>query len=157
MSQDYTVAKELASLKEIKETAEQRISDLSLNALNYVNDHRLHKAGGGSDPGFPWVAVLEASVVLDTETGSEEYMVSEKLYSDFDLALKRDGQIVAMREQPVLLAIITDQNGDTRYVELSGELVQDQSGVYLRAQLPDTDTYIRWEKVGGEESMYTLP
>lgn len=46
MSQDYTVAKELASLKEIKQSAEQRISDLSLNALNYVNDHRLHKAGG---------------------------------------------------------------------------------------------------------------
>lgn len=49
MSQDYTVAKELASLKEIKQSAEQRISDLSLNALNYVNDHRLHKAGGGGD------------------------------------------------------------------------------------------------------------
>lgn len=47
MSQDYTVAKELASLKEIKQSAEQRISELSLNALNYVDDHRLHKAGGG--------------------------------------------------------------------------------------------------------------
>lgn len=47
MSQDYTVAKELASLKEIKQSAEQRISELSLNALNYVNDHRLHKSGGG--------------------------------------------------------------------------------------------------------------
>lgn len=47
MSQDYTVAKELASLKEIKQSAEQRISELSLNALNYVNDHRLHKADGG--------------------------------------------------------------------------------------------------------------
>lgn len=47
MSQDYTVAKELASLKEIKQSAEQRISELSLNALNYVDDHRLHKSGGG--------------------------------------------------------------------------------------------------------------
>lgn len=47
MSQDYTVAKELASLKEIKQSAEQRTSELSLNALNYVNDHRLHKSGGG--------------------------------------------------------------------------------------------------------------
>lgn len=51
MSQDYTVAKELASLKEIKQSAEQRISDLSLNALNYVDDHRLHKTGGGGGGG----------------------------------------------------------------------------------------------------------
>lgn len=51
MSQDYTVAKELASLKEIKQSAEQRISELSLNALNYVDDHRLHKSGGGGGTG----------------------------------------------------------------------------------------------------------
>ena len=58
MSQDYTVAKELASLKEIKQSAEQRISDLSLNALNYVNDHRLHKAGGGSEDAWPYFDVV---------------------------------------------------------------------------------------------------
>lgn len=64
MSQDYTVAKELASLKEIKQSAEQRISDLSLNALNYVNDHRLHKTGGGGTGGGG-VLVVNANV----ETG----------------------------------------------------------------------------------------
>lgn len=59
MSQDYTVAKELASLKEIKQSAEQRISDLSLNALNYVNDHRLHKTGGGGDIGDYYDVIVE--------------------------------------------------------------------------------------------------
>lgn len=60
MSQDYTVAKELASLKEIKQSAEQRISDLSLNALNYVNDHRLHKAdGGGGSLDNPYDLIIE--------------------------------------------------------------------------------------------------
>lgn len=59
MSQDYTVAKELASLKEIKQSAEQRISDLSLNALNYVNDHRLHKAdGGGESSDLPYDVIF---------------------------------------------------------------------------------------------------
>lgn len=64
MSQDYTVAKELASLKEIKQSAEQRISDLSLNALNYVNDHRLHKTGGGGTGGGALI------VTVNNDTGA---------------------------------------------------------------------------------------
>lgn len=65
MSQDYTVAKELASLKEIKQSAEQRISDLSLNALNYVNDHRLHKSGGGDIDDY-------YDVIVEWEENDEE-------------------------------------------------------------------------------------
>ena len=68
MSQDYTVAKELASLKEIKQSAEQRISELSLNALNYVNDHRLHKASDGSEDAWPYFDVV---VDLDARVGTE--------------------------------------------------------------------------------------
>lgn len=70
MSQDYTVAKELASLKEIKQSAEQRISDLSLNALNYVNDHRLHKTGGGSEDAWPYFdVVVELNGIVGPEAG----------------------------------------------------------------------------------------
>lgn len=65
MSQDYTVAKELASLKEIKQSAEQRISDLSLNALNYVNDHRLHKSDGGDIDDY-------YDVIVEWEENDEE-------------------------------------------------------------------------------------
>lgn len=70
MSQDYTVAKELASLKEIKQSAEQRISDLSLNALNYVNDHRLHKADGGGTGGGGNVMIVTLTYDEDADDGT---------------------------------------------------------------------------------------
>ena len=70
MSQDYTVAKELASLKEIKQSAEQRISYLSLNALNYVNDHRLHKTGGEAGDAWPYFdVVVELNGIIGAEAG----------------------------------------------------------------------------------------
>lgn len=95
MSQDYTVAKELASLKEIKQSAEQRISDLSLNALNYVNDHRLHKADGGGTGGGALITNL-------TYDEGENTLTADKTWKELHDA--------ALAGSPILAY---DHDGDT--------------------------------------------
>lgn len=77
------LAKELASLKEIKQSAEQRISELSLNALNYVNDHRLHKSGGGSEDAWPYIDVVVSLSTAD-QTGVYLKGSYETLKSAYD-------------------------------------------------------------------------
>lgn len=126
MSQDYTVAKELASLKEIKQSAEQRISELSLNALNYVNDHRLHKVDAGGEGGILPVASAENEGSVLTST--KKYVKGAVIVPEQTVTLDGDNEAELFNTNKNLFTIGTVCFAVVDDIEYQGTVYEHPSG-----------------------------